>query len=193
MPLRRRFGSIRRSQLHLDPASTAVANETVQATQFYTAEDNGLSRHWHSKVFLNPPYNGDAAQWSRRLVGQYEAGNVTEAILLVFSKLGYLWFRELFATYPVAFVRERIRFVNPETGVGAQAKHASCFVYFGPHRERFREVFRGVGRVFYPEEERCDGVAEPTPARDRFTHSPEGVNGHGRRIIKARGVAPMIW
>jgi hypothetical protein len=109
---------------------------------------------WHSKVFLNPPYNGDTAQWSRRLVEQYEAGNVTEAILLVFSKFGYVWFEELFDAYPVALARERIRFVNSETGEGAQAKHNSSFVYFAPNRKRFCELFCHIGRVFYPEEGR---------------------------------------
>jgi hypothetical protein len=31
------------------------------------------------------------------------------------------------------------------------------------------------------------------PRRWSSTRSPEGVNGRGRRIIQARGVASMIW
>lgn len=140
--------------IDLDPASNQDANAIVQARYFYGEQDNGLALPWRGKVFLNPPYNGNARQWSRHLVDQYETGNVTEAILLVFAKVGYTWFEELFDRYPVVFVRERIRFVSPTTGDTGQAKHASSFVYFGPSRGRFRDVFCQIGRVFYPEDGR---------------------------------------
>lgn len=41
----------------LDPASSAFANELVQATTYYTEEQNGLlvPGGWHGRVFLNCP------------------------------------------------------------------------------------------------------------------------------------------
>lgn len=39
----------------MDPASCEAANQIVQATKFFTKEDNGFTRLWKGRVFLNPP------------------------------------------------------------------------------------------------------------------------------------------
>lgn len=41
--------------IDLDPASCAAANTLVQATSIFTAEDNGFTRKWAGRVWLNPP------------------------------------------------------------------------------------------------------------------------------------------
>jgi phage N-6-adenine-methyltransferase len=141
-------------EIDLDPASSEQANATVQAQRYYTDADNGLLKPWRGRVFLNPPYNGSAAAWSRRLAAEYERGTVQAAILLVFAKLGYQWFTDLFDRYPTCLVRERISFVSADRTDTSQAKHASAFVYFGPDCARFGAVFAGVGRVIEPESAR---------------------------------------
>ena len=47
------------SPFDLDPCSSLVANslhEGLLAREIYTAQDNGLEKEWHGRVFLNPPY-----------------------------------------------------------------------------------------------------------------------------------------
>jgi hypothetical protein len=41
--------------IDLDPASNAKFNKTVRAAKFLTEADDGLTKRWHGRVFLNPP------------------------------------------------------------------------------------------------------------------------------------------
>src|SRR3990167_189333 len=43
--------------IDLDPASSAKANEIVQANKYYSKDDNGLTQEWAGNIWLNPPYS----------------------------------------------------------------------------------------------------------------------------------------
>jgi hypothetical protein len=43
-------------KIDLDPASSELAQETVQATAYFTKDDDGLTKDWFGDVFLNPPF-----------------------------------------------------------------------------------------------------------------------------------------
>lgn len=138
--------------IDLDPASCEFANRIVQATQFYTKKENGLLFSWHGRVWLNPPYGktqqGQASNleyFTRYLVEQYHKGNVTEAILLIPVNTATRWFDTLWQ-YPICFPRARIRFYN-EQGRSNGVSFGTCFVYLGPHEQRFIEVFQRFGKI----------------------------------------------
>lgn len=142
----------------LDPASCPEAQENVRAARYFTQDEDGLTRPWYGRVWLNPPYgktNGRSNQeaWSQRLVSEYQAGHVTGAILLVKAALGYKWFEELFSDWPVCFVRSRLSFILESGDDDGQSKQGTALFYFGDDFAKFAQVFRAIGRIIPPEDQ----------------------------------------
>ena len=132
--------------IDLDPASNPAANEVVQATTFYTAEDDGLSKEWAGNVWLNPPYGSACAAFVQRLCDEYKAGAVKQAIILVNSNSNDTsWFRPLWDQV-LCFSYGRVNFYGPQ-GQESGPTHGSCFVYFGPNEIEFGQVFSEFGAV----------------------------------------------
>src|SRR5437764_8904165 len=75
--------------IELDPASCEMANRSVRAERYYDVQLDGLVQAWRAEtVWLNPPYCKSGAVsnqelWTCKLISEYEAGNVKQAILLV--------------------------------------------------------------------------------------------------------------
>jgi phage N-6-adenine-methyltransferase len=134
--------------IDLDPATSEDAQEIVGATWYYSKEEDGLSKDWYGRVWLNPPFSKTSV-WVNKLEDQYKKGNVSEAILLCKAALGYKWFEGLWRRYPVVCARERIQFI----GGPGKAKQATAFVYMGPHVNRFIAIFGVYGRVILPGDE----------------------------------------
>ena len=130
----------------LDPASCANANRIVNALKFYTLEDNGLEQPWTGRVWLNPPYDA-VGPWVEKLIAEYEAGNVTEAVLLVNANTETRWFEKLWK-FSICFVRGRLKFWNPEKANAVGAPHGNAVIYVGAFPERFSAEFQKLGTVY---------------------------------------------
>jgi phage N-6-adenine-methyltransferase len=137
-------------RIDLDPASNDVAQETVRATKYFTAETDGLAHEWRGKVFCNPPYAaGKIDKFVAKMVAEHEAGNVDEGVLLVHSKTDTSWFHQAASSASaVCFSRGRIRFQTGEEA-GNSPTDGSCFLYFGDSPDRFAAAFGSIGLVFF--------------------------------------------
>jgi hypothetical protein len=90
----------------LDPASPHDMETAVPATTKYTVFDDGLSRTWAGRVWLNPPYGPSTGQWMRRMVAH------GDGIALVFSRTDASWFQEAMThASAILFMAGRIDFV----------------------------------------------------------------------------------
>lgn len=135
--------------IDLDPASCAEANATVGATHYYSAEEDGYWKQWRGRVWLNPPFS-DTPRWVRRLGASYDDGDVQQAILLVNSAPGYNWWEEMYRTYPVCLLRERVAFVSATGVQGGTAKKGTTIAYLGGKVCEFSTAFGGYGRILLP-------------------------------------------
>ena len=136
--------------IDLDPASCAQANEIVNASTFYTKEDDGFSKAWSGRVWMNPPYGvvdgvSNVSRWSSKLIESYKSGEVTSAVFLLNALTSASWFEPLF-DHSICFVRRRIRFISP-SGKKNSPPHGNVIVYLGKDVAGFVDCFTQFGRI----------------------------------------------
>lgn len=131
----------------LDPASSDVANSVVGAYKFYTEADNGLTKPWSGRVWMNPPYAQPLiAQFAERLVESFTAGDVTEACVLVNNASETAWCSGLLTpASAICFPRGRIKFWHPRKE--SAPLQGQFIIYLGPRPAEFRAEFRQFGPV----------------------------------------------
>lgn len=164
-------------EISLDPASSAAANRSVRAKRYFTVDDDGLSRPWSGRVFLNPPGGRPgAAAWWQKLAHEWTYGRVESAVFLGFS-IDVLQTAQVRAgdlpvptDFPHCVPRRRIRFLSTEAGRTKPQRsppYANVIVYLPPsahqeHLVRFRQAFAAVGAISLP---LIGATRNPTPDR----------------------------
>jgi len=133
-----------------DPASSAIANETVGAATFFTATDNGLEQTWSGNVWMNPPYSQPLiAQFSDAVARKFQEGEIEQACVLVNNATETSWFHTLAScASAVCFPRSRIRFVDPEGKPSGAPLQGQAILYMGKHRDKFCDAFASLGLIW---------------------------------------------
>jgi site-specific DNA-methyltransferase (adenine-specific) len=141
--------------IDLDPCSND-GEPNVPATRHFTRTDDGLSRSWQGRVFMNPPYGDEIADWVAKLRQEWRTNQV-EAIALVPNRAGTAWWQDLFrggghdvetACCVVSLLRGRLTF----SGAESSAPFPSVVAYFGDtdRRDVFVEAFEDLGDMWIP-------------------------------------------
>ena len=114
-------------EFDLDPCSP-INRPWKMAKQHYTIEDDGLSKSWHGRVWLNPPYGNETGKWMAKLESH---GN---GIALIFARtetrmfFDYVWN----SADAILFIRKRISFYQVNGKQGASSGGApSCLIAYG--------------------------------------------------------------
>lgn len=182
-------------QIDLDPATCAVANRIVRARLFCSEQQSGLDQDWNgldgpARVFLNPPggkldpktleplprdehgkQNGpgvsSAAVWWAKLIYEYRAGRVDQAVFVCFSlsvfktaqgKVGPLDDCPAPYSFPFVVCSDRLKYWNERTPIGTGSpQQDSAIVYLPPRPlgevhcpialQRFARAFAPFGTV----------------------------------------------
>lgn len=142
---------------------------------FYTKEDDGLSKPWFGRVFMNHPFHrGEKAcppdhskcrkvtcvkrgfhidkdipaniEWINHLVNDYESGLVKEAVCVTFSSMSEGWMMPLLK-YPQLFPDGRIHYRNPDGTKSNSATKGSLVTYLGTNVAKFKECYGHLGEI----------------------------------------------
>lgn len=134
--------------IDLDPASSDIANQTVNAANYYTAEVDGLTKDWVGNVWMNPPY-------SQPLIGQFcekiaSSDGISQACILVNNATETEWFSHLFgAASAVCFIRSRVKFLDQNGKESGAPLQGQAVVYIGDQIDDFYHNFSQFGYVLY--------------------------------------------
>jgi len=137
-------------EIDLDPFSCDEAQATVQATTYYTRQNNALHRSWPRvrTLFANPPY-------ARVLIGQcvrrvvMEHGHSwTHGVILVNNATDATWFHEVMnISAALCIFARRIQFTQPQGMTVDRNTRGQVALYVGDERHRFREAFADLGKI----------------------------------------------
>ena len=133
--------------IDLDPASCDMAQRTVQATTYYSKEDDGLAQQWAGRVWLNPPYS-KPLPFIDKLIGSKD---VTAAVVLKRCAASPEWAQKLLGWADrICLAKKRVWFID-ETGVQRKDSNIdNAFFYRGPKPELFTYEFAKYGHVLVP-------------------------------------------
>jgi ParB family chromosome partitioning protein len=130
--------------IYLDPATSELAQKTVNAEVFYTEEDNGLEQLWEKTVWMNPPYSmPEIGKFIDKLLEE----DITDWIVLTNNSSDTTWFHKLAeACSSMCFTKGRVGFLNEKKEKMA-TRQGQCFFYKGDNTDLFKKEFSVYGLI----------------------------------------------
>lgn len=120
----------------LDPCATQA---NAKCAKYYTRKQDGLAQSWAGeRVFMNPPYGKEAANWIAKAYVESNYAEVIVALLPVRSDTA--WFHDfVYGKAEIRFLRGRVKFVGPN-GTAGSATFPSMIVVW---KKKSTESSRG--------------------------------------------------
>jgi len=116
-------------EFDLDPCTSIEAyNINHSAKNYYTVEDNGLSKDWFGRVWINPPYSYPLIKEFMVKMAKHGHG-----MALIFSKVESKWLQDtvLECATAVKFLYNRIKFIKSDGSIGGQPRNGSMLIAYG--------------------------------------------------------------
>lgn len=137
--------------INTDPASSDIANKTVQADTYYTIETNGLNQSWYGNVWMNPPYSSELIRpFIDKLISEFRVGHILQAIVLTNGATDTQWFHALMdIASAVCFPKGRINYLKPDGQTVNSPLQGQAFTYIGSDCESFIREFKSLGVALY--------------------------------------------
>lgn len=134
--------------IDLDPATSEVANRTVRAATYFTAQDDGLAQTWPiGRIWMNPPYAQPLiGQFAEKMAQEVERGS--ESVVLVNNATETAWFQRMASVCSaICFPKGRIKFLDPKGNPSGAPLQGQAIIYSGPNVDKFDDDFSKFGLV----------------------------------------------
>ena len=162
--------------IQLDPASSAVAQEHVEAEEFFTPSDDGLNeQQWFGRVYLFPPAGAyfwnkkedrwkktrassptlvsSHAVWFRKLLRSWMSGEVEQGLYMG-NCPDMIRYEQRIFDFPICILKTAPTLVkNSSQGLSTHKTCTTLLVYLPPKHEaeeavsRFVDIYEEKGRI----------------------------------------------
>lgn len=129
----------------LDPATSELANEIIQAENIYTENDNGLEKEWYGNVWLNPPYSQPLiSEFSKKVIK--ELPNIDNLYVLVNNATETNWCQDMMQKCnAICFIKGRLKFIDKNGQASGAPLQGQIVIYFGNNVDGFKNEFKKHG------------------------------------------------
>jgi site-specific DNA-methyltransferase (adenine-specific) len=111
----------------LDPC---CSHETAKCEKHYTPAEDGLAQSWEDeRVFMNPPYGREIADWMRKAYRESRDNNAL-VVCFVPARTDTNWWHDYAVKGEIRFIKGRVTF----EGASGGAPFPSAVVIFRPGR-----------------------------------------------------------
>ncbi len=146
--------------IDFDPFSSKSANNTVNASLFYTIDDNAFEKEWPSveSIWCNPPYSKGLCAKSIEKISTEFSKSFTNGIVLVNNATETKWFNNLLEISSLLCItNHRISFYNTDNKQVSGNTRGQCFFLLSRDKEVQKEFiieFEKYGNILKPLNER---------------------------------------
>lgn len=88
--------------------------KNAKCKKFFSIKDNGLSKKWSGKCWMNPPYGRGISSWMKK-AWESSLGGAT-VVCLVPARTDTSWWHDYAMKGEVEFIRGRIKFGGAKNG-----------------------------------------------------------------------------
>ena len=135
--------------IDLDPFSSAIANQRVQAGRFISIHDKpgSLEQEWHGRVWMNHPFSREMNDLCIKKIDlEYKLKHIESACCITFAATSEKWFQPLML-YPQCFLSPRTNYFLPDGTKKVGVTKGSVVTYFGDNLDAFVAEFKSFGRI----------------------------------------------
>ena len=118
-------------EFDLDPCAP-VNRPWDTAKKHYTITDNGLRQTWEGRVWLNPPYGNETAEWMKRLAFHGDGIALTFARTETRMFFDSIWGK----ADAIFFLKGRLSLYNVDGTKSGTAGAPSCLIAYGEQNAR---------------------------------------------------------